>query len=219
MGDETESRFFRLSDPRSDEVLYKIPEVWWSRLYEYEWAKRFVRPGDVVLDAASGITHPFKFYLTTVAAEVHACDIDPAIADPARIVEAIRNSWFGPAVAAEIESRYISLVKLAHGDLTQLPYADEQFDLIYCISVLEELPQEAQLAAFKQFRRVLKADGRLVVTFDYPDIDLEGLRSTLKEAGLGFAGPVDFELPPDAVYTPMWNGLYCFRALLRKVQP
>lgn len=216
MNDNRVSRFFTLDDPSSDMVLFKFPDVWWSRLYEYEWAKTFVRPGDKVLDAASGITHPFKFYLTTVAAEVHACDIDPRIENPEAVVQAIRESWFGDEVADAVESTYIRKVKLRFGDLTDLPYENGQFDLIYCISVLEELSKEAQLAAFKELGRILHPDGLLVVTFDYPNIDLDYLRQVLEEAGLHFDAEVYFELPERAVYTPMWNGLYCFRALLRK---
>ncbi|ANE45274.1 hypothetical protein SY83_01815 [Paenibacillus swuensis] len=215
MGTE-DSRFFKVSDPHSDEVLFRIPHYWWSRLYEYEWAKNFVRPGDVVLDAACGIDHPFKFYLTTVTDQVYACDIDPRIVMPEQVIESMRGSFFGAEAAEVVRNQYVDRVQFAHADLTRLPYADASFDRVFCISVLEEMPAQACLSALKEFRRVLRPDGLVVLTFDYPNIDLALLREQLEEADLAVAGPVDWELPEDALYTEMWGGLYCFRALLKR---
>ena len=57
------SRFFTFDDPKLNKVILKLPESWWSRPYEYAWAKSFVEQDHVVLDAACGVCHPFKFYL------------------------------------------------------------------------------------------------------------------------------------------------------------
>lgn len=74
-----ESRYIRQSDPKTDTLVFPLHPAWWSRPYEYEWARRFARPDDVVLDAACGISHPFKFWLAEHCREVHACDWDERI--------------------------------------------------------------------------------------------------------------------------------------------
>ncbi|TYP79483.1 class I SAM-dependent methyltransferase [Paenibacillus methanolicus] len=214
--DLNRSRFFTTDDPNSDVLLYRFPDVWWSRLYEYEWAKQFVGSEDVVLDAAAGIVHPFKFYVGTAAREAHACDLNPLIASPEGLLAEIAGSWFGPDVAALVESRYLPLVRLKQGNLMQLPYADDYFDKVFCISVLEEMPEADQLTALLEFRRVLRPGGRIILTFDYPHIDLGRFQRHMEQAGLAFAGETDFALPANAVYTTMWGGIYCFRAVLRK---
>ena len=57
------TRFFNTNDKRMDTVVFPLPSHWWSRFYEYAWAAEFCSENDVVLDAACGIPHPFKFYL------------------------------------------------------------------------------------------------------------------------------------------------------------
>ncbi|WP_274650664.1 class I SAM-dependent methyltransferase [Paenibacillus humicola] len=219
MENKLDSRFFVDTDPKTDEIVFKLPNTWWSRYYEYEWAKQFPEPDDVVLDAASGVDHPFKFYLTTVAREVHACDIDPRIMTPERVVEAIRRSWFGPEAADIVQAKYIGNVHLKWGNLANLPYGDRTFDKVFCISVLEEMPERDRKAAFVEFGRVLKDGGLIVLTFDYPNIDLKQLCRDVAAAGLELAGNADFEKPANAIYTEMWGGLHCFRCVLRKREP
>jgi hypothetical protein len=73
------------------------------------------------------------------------------------------------------------------------------------------------LEAFREFNRVLKDDGLLILTFDYPDIQFPLLEKAMSQANLAFYGDVSFELPPDALYSKFHPPtLYCFRALLKK---
>lgn len=55
-----------------------------------------------------------------------------------------------------------SLSELVQGDITNLPFQDHSFDLIVALDILEHVPDDA--AALKELRRVLKPNGRLVVT-------------------------------------------------------
>lgn len=55
--------FFTTGDCHTKKFVFDLPEAWWSRHYEYEWAKQFCAGEDIALDAACGICHPFKFYL------------------------------------------------------------------------------------------------------------------------------------------------------------
>lgn len=61
-------------------------------------------------------------------------------------------------------------VFLSSGDLLQLPYADDQFDTVLIISVLEHLKPHEQARAFSEIHRVIRPGGQLVygVPFDRP---------------------------------------------------
>jgi hypothetical protein len=74
-----DSRFFRIDDDKTGFFVYNLPQTWWSRKYEYKWVEKFARPGDIVLDAASGVFHPLKFFLADRCKKVYACDIDEDI--------------------------------------------------------------------------------------------------------------------------------------------
>jgi SAM-dependent methyltransferase len=49
------------------------------------------------------------------------------------------------------------------GDLTQLGFADEAFDVVVCTEVIEHVSQYR--AALSEMKRVLKPNGRLILTF------------------------------------------------------
>ena len=211
------SRFFVNSDARREKLIYDLPESWWSRPYEYEWCTNFISPHDVVLDAACGISHPLKFYLAGFSAEVYACDIDARILSQDDIIQDITND-ISPEAARQVQARRTTSLHLAQADLIALPYADESFDTIFCISVLEHLSQEDAALAVREFHRTLNGEGLLVLTFDYPTVNLPVINDVLLQAGFQYWGETDFNLPADALYTEQWGGLNCFRAVLKKAQ-
>lgn len=214
--DRSSSRFFGLSDRREDAFVLPLPAAWWSRPYEYAWCAGFAEPGGIALDAACGISHPFKFYLASVCREAHACDWDARIASEAEILADVERDFGRPAAEELARSGLPGRVRRAHADITALPYAAETFDTVFCISVLEHLGVPAMAKALGQFHRVLKPRGRLALTFDYPTVDLQVFRLLADAEGFAFAGPVDEKLPQDAVTSTMWGRLYCYRALLEK---
>ena len=69
--------------------------------------------------------------------------------------------------------------------------------------------------ALREFRRVLKDDGLVVLTFDYPRIDLKYFDYLARRLDFEFAGGIDYGIPDNALH---WDtrDLRCFRALLRK---
>ncbi|KUP26335.1 class I SAM-dependent methyltransferase [Paenibacillus sp. DMB5] len=211
------SRFFVHSDARRDKLIYDLPESWWSRPYEYEWCTNFVSPHDVVLDAACGISHPLKFYLAGFSAEVHACDRDARILSQEAIIRNIEDD-IGAEAARQILARRTTGLHLAQAELTSLPYADESFDTIFCISVLEHLSLNDTILAIREFHRTLNGEGLLVLTFDYPTVNLPVMNDVLLQAGFQYWGETDFNLPEDALRTDQWGGLSCFRAVLKKAQ-
>jgi ubiquinone/menaquinone biosynthesis C-methylase UbiE len=227
------SRFISNTDENSKEFFFKLHPSWWSRFYEYPWASQFVNREDVVLDAASGICHPLKFYLMNVARETHACDIDPRILQPDKILEDVEES-FGADAKKKLSERHLKNIYYSQASLTNLPYPDKKFDKIFCISVLEHLPdyfnKHANLwgarnllfsakrdiyYSLKEFKRTLKDDGLLILTFDYPSINLKYLSRIMTDIGMSFMGNVSFDLPEDALYSRVYD-LYCFRAVLKK---
>lgn len=78
------------------------------------------------------------------------------------------------------------------GDAQKLPFVDETFDAVFCSQVLEHVPQPE--AALKEFQRVLKPGGYLILTVphlswlhnephDYYRYTPHGLRFLLARAG------------------------------------
>jgi len=231
--DVYESRFITKDDLRNDHVVFDLHPSWWSRPYEYAWAERIVEKSDVVLDAACGLAHPFKFHLVDLCREVHACDIDERILSEQALLDDIKKD-FGEEVSKNVPPKYLRNIYYHKADLSSLPYVDKMFDKIFCISVLEHLKdyfnrypymQKMPFLSFvlhqdiyralKEFNRTLKDDGLIALTFDYPDINFDYLKKIIPMLNLRFAGPASFDIPDDAVYSKELD-IFCFRALLAK---
>jgi SAM-dependent methyltransferase len=210
--DVTVSRYVRPTDPQQRRVVYHLPGTWWSRGYEYAWAGSFAEPEHVVLDAGAGIPHPFKLWLTHHCRAVHAIDLDPRILSPDAIVEAIRLDAGEEAVRDALP--LISLVERRVGSLTALPYADNTFDTVFCISTWEHLWRDEQAQAVAEMARTLKPGGRLILTTDVPPAEPAFLQFCARQADLTFLGPVDFHQSPETIFETPWGPLSCFRAAL-----
>src|SRR6185295_17012104 len=52
--------------------------------------------------------------------------------------------------------------ELCNGSVLEMPYADESFDTVLLISILEHLQPTQQERAFSEIRRVLKPGGQVV---------------------------------------------------------
>lgn len=192
------SRFVRWDDESQRHMVFDLPATWWSRPYEYAWAAKFAAPGSVVVDVASGISHPFKWYLTTLAHEVYACDIDPRIVSEEATLQDIRAD-FGAQAATTFERSLLRSLHLNQCDMTSLPYRDRMFDTVYCISVLEHVGETARFQALSEFTRVMKDDGQIVLTVDYPTVDLRHLEESMGRLGLEFRAEHDFAIPENAI--------------------
>lgn len=108
-----------------------------------------------MLDAGSGLTCiPFFTSRMNRSFAVEACDADPNL--PA-LFERINNRSQYPKIA------------FSTADLRRLPYEDQRFDVVFCMSVLEHTADYPEIV--REFRRVLRPGGRCIVTFD---ISLDG---------------------------------------------
>ncbi|MBI2753778.1 MAG: methyltransferase domain-containing protein [Betaproteobacteria bacterium] len=102
------------------------------------------------------------------------------------------------------------------GDAQQLPYPDRTFDAAYLIGVLGEIPDSA--AALRELLRVLKPDGRLVISeviIDPDFISLPALRE--KAGGAGFV--LERSAGPGFAYAAVFRPAAVAAAIAHRVQP
>jgi SAM-dependent methyltransferase len=148
---------------------------------------------------------PFKDALCKKCESVYAVDLDPRIND--------LNRWENLIyITADFTKR---IDKIATGSL----------DRVFCISVLEDLGGNLD-KALAEFKRVLKPDGKIVITMDmqynptkplgkYPAGSFNELASACAKVGLQFVGDVDLD-KTDAVFHSDYN-LCVFHCVLKKV--
>lgn len=134
---------------RLDALLEREPRAYLhpSKRWEYPWAlgRARLEPGARVLDVGCGASI-FPVYLAADGRRVTALDRDP----PPRLGK-----------GARVRVDYLA------GDLTALPIADESQDAVFCISVIEHLPEPHIPAAMRELARVLRPGGPLLLTTDY----------------------------------------------------
>jgi ubiquinone/menaquinone biosynthesis C-methylase UbiE len=194
---ELTSKYFTTDDKKLDKLdNFEIPQEWWSRPYEYYFASRFLNKNDVILDAGCGIEHPFKNYASKRVKKVYAVDADERIKD----------------------LKSTDKLEFINSDLTNLEtIKDKTIDKVFCISVLEHLDGNSILATIKEFKRVLKDDGQIILTIDHPYLKSKDLVQIVDSFELEFVGSLDYETPKNVLHGP-YNGLKTYSAILQKVQ-
>jgi SAM-dependent methyltransferase len=141
----------------------------WSRRWEYPFAAQKTieygkaHPGPMrVIDAGSGVTF-FPYFVCDHLPQAQAICIDS-------------NPSYPPMFEAINQSTPGSRVSFANGMLQKLDMADGSADVICCISVLEHTDNYGEIV--REFARVLKKGGLLVLTFD---LSLDGKFELRKE--------------------------------------
>lgn len=125
----------------------------------YRWAARLAAGKDV-LDAACGVGYGIEI-LAAEAKAVTGVDIDP---------EAV----------AEAERRHgASAAAVLRGDLLELPFEAESFDVVICFEAIEHVEDHER--ALAELRRVLRPDGVLVISTPNPAAYLEGNEYHVRE--------------------------------------
>ncbi len=170
----------------------------WSRCWEYPYAvtNPGLQPG-TMLDAGSGLCF-FPFWWATHGWTVHAVDYDPRYAPH---FDTVRRLWAKSRPDAGDHS-----VQFSSQDIHRLNFPDATFDLICCISVLEHLDRTEEV--LREFARVLKPTGRVVITCD---VSLDG-RSEIRppelchllgavERHFDFATPAQLRFDADVLTT------------------
>ena len=197
--------FFRLDDPHADNVRgHHIDPSWWSRSYEYPWAIDYAN--GVAADMGCGWwPRPLKDALAETCKHVYCVDHDE------RVYELDDGRYENVAYIHADFSEYVR----------QIP--NKHLDRVFCISVLEETKDVE--GALWEFRRVLKDDGLMVLTFDvphisdhpstpYPGLLMDNFLRDIKMVGLKFVGEQDFD-KEGLVHHPGYN-LCVFHCVLEK---
>lgn len=185
------SRFFRKLTPRfrqkiSESVLrsdgmsltsdmtfelLRHSQLWMSRAWEYPWAllNSQILSDTRILDVGSGYSL-FPLYLAQRSNRVDSVD---TAEKQMRIL--------CPALAAILKLKVNYFVD----DAASISAKDNTYDYVFCISVLEHLEEEIQNGvpvnrhadklerkAIREFLRVVKPGGRVILTLDYASEDV-----------------------------------------------
>lgn len=163
--EEEQARFLtHESEFRSKDYKWpRDPLHAWSRVWEYPYVFYHVRQiqssriGEKlqVLDFGSGVTF-FPFSIAGLSCEVTCADIDPVVGVDIPLAANFVRSDLGSVNVALIKNESV-LVE------------SESQDIVYCISVLEHIPNFETV--IDEMHRILKSNGQLILTVD---IDLRG---------------------------------------------
>ena len=174
----------------------------WSRLWEYPWAalSADLKKGMRVLDVGSGGS-VFPHFLAAQGCEVHSAD--PSLDEGTRLTIGkkkrlglslgIATGWGLPPKVRN-SAFAVAYVPDSVQDLT---YPDRYFDRVFCLSVMEHIPETEWPQCMRQMTRVLRGGGRLVMTLDMgtPNADARQYEKLFTEASLTLVGSIDYPVP------------------------
>ena len=127
-----------------------------------------IKKGMQVLDLGCG-SGAFTTFVARAVGEkgkVYALDIQ------ADMLKQLENKLSRP------ENKDIKNIKLIEGNAYELPFDDASLDLVYMVTVLQEIPDRNKTLA--EVKRVLKPGGLLAVTELFPDPDYPWKSTTIK---------------------------------------
>lgn len=128
-----------------------------------------IQTGMEVLEVGCGSGAFVTFVARAVGSrgKVYALDIQPAM------LKQLEKKLAKP------ENHDIKNIKLIHANAYDLPFDDNSLDLVYMITVLQEIPNRQK--ALIEIKRVLKPKGILAVTEFLPDPDYPLISTTIKQ--------------------------------------
>ncbi len=143
--------------------------------------------------------------LSRYRGERRVLDIGPAFALPVYLQELLRLG-ISELHGVDLAPIHLTGMTVACADVRTMPYPDEFFDLITCVSTLEHIGRdntqygvsaatewEGDLAALREMRRVLRRAGRILITVPFGRLDVqswqkqydvEAWESLVRRAGL-----------------------------------
>ena len=185
----------------------------WSRQWEYPWAILAAEFGDRpgrTLDVGGGGS-PFSRYLAHAGHESHVADpsldrgtsfvydVEKSLTQNVRSVSkrvlfraaGINSLWGLPEHDGKSPARYVA------SPANDLAYPDAHFDRVFSLSVMEHIPTAIWGACMREFKRVLRPGGRLVITLDMttPEANQRLYRRLVEGTDLQLIGKPDYEVP------------------------
>lgn len=166
---------FPLTSEPTSELFLRSNQLWMTRAWEYPWAllNSHISSDTKILDVGSGLSL-FPLYLAQKSRNVDSVDTDER-----------KMKILSPALADILKLKVNYFVD----DALNLSAKDDTYDYVFCISVLEHLEEEVENGvpinrhtnkldriAIREFLRVIKPGGRVILTLDYASKDIS-LRS------------------------------------------
>lgn len=176
--------------------------------WEYPWLIKYgeFKPGAKILDCGCG-RGILQFYLAKKGYAMTSVDISTLK------TKQIQGFWnlvrkLGFPVEEDKASamkamarRYGTSIDFHVANIAQLPFADESFDYVYSISVLEHMAKGEDVMAIREMSRVLKKGGTMLVTVDFSPVKMERKAYTKEDileliaaSGLKFDNTYDFNV-------------------------
>lgn len=163
------------------------------RPFEYAWILDKINPEtDMIVDSGcGGMLYPLKFELAKICRyKVIGVDLDPEL----DMIKRIGN------------------LDLVVSKMEDMPFIDSgSKNCIVSVSVLEHVTEAVKDAVIKEWSRVLCVGGRVLITVDYPRVDIKEMTNKFLRNGFKTSDPLDFNPSAYAfgiVHIGMW--LHCW---------
>jgi len=154
----------------------------WSRAWEYPWAVQVAELGNAplrLLDVGGG----GSAFAPWLAGRGHECHVvDPSLDQGGFFAwHPGRSLWKNTRALIKRSAFRLAGIRTVWGlpkdgtgarlhywpqTADHLQFPDAHFDRVFCLSVIEHIPHSLWPACIREFARVLRAGGRLVVTMD-----------------------------------------------------
>ncbi len=164
-----------------------------TRRYEYPYAILNM-PLEVrnVLDVGGGSS--FSYYMGERVEYCLILDIDQKVGDEHQSVIT--------------HTRKFRNVAFRLGDVREIPYPDDSFDYVTCISTLEHMDDKNLMLALSEMMRVAKPDGVIVVTMDVSLTKSDTINlDDVKQLGERLKMPI-LPITPSTLYSSIGDDLY-----------
>lgn len=178
-----------------------------TRNWEYPYAilNADLNPDMRVLDVGcAGSAIPL--YFAGLGLSVFAIDPDLNLGEPI-------NDWsikYRLAIPMGIKftsnfrpnKKLTKLVNYKRETIQNMIFEDNLFDRVFCLSVIEHIPQSEWSICMKQLIRILRPGGRLIITFDMASRDAYRYKDLI--SGIKVPGDIDHSIPAN-IRHPDWK--------------
>jgi SAM-dependent methyltransferase len=167
--------------------LLSAPEFYAARMWEYPFAilSAELQPGMKCLDVGCGMT-PFTIYLKEIA----KCDVIGI--DPDIFESGVRLREHGVSKEFILKTG----LRIEKGKIENIPFPPNSFDRVFCISVIEHLDFDVIRKGMSEITRVLKTNGRAIITVDVNMLsEISRPLDLIWDSGLLPLGEIDLKWP------------------------